>query len=119
MNVKKALNFVQTGLLSEFAPGIIKGILIELFKGVSIDEATDWVERNKSLWGNLSPEYQAQIRRLGKKIGSLDYIDADWGLDAFRKELPALASLFLGWRKGYNWLERQLTQIKEEIKRKA
>lgn len=37
------------------------------------------------------------------------------GYEFEREEHPALASLFLGWKEGRNWLERQPAEIKREV----
>ena len=36
-------------------------------------------------------------------------------IDAIKKDHSALASQFLGWRKAYNWLERQLAELRSNL----
>ena len=117
-NIKKVRSFVETSLAAELAPSILKGYLIDFFesKKIGVAEATEWIEGNKSLWGSLKPEQQAQMKRMAQKAGNLDFVNANWAVEAFRKDLPLLASLFLGWTKARHWLERQLQIIKEQIK---
>ena len=102
-----------------FAPQILGGVLTEVFRGkhITVKGATEWVERNQNLWDSMGSDHQRQIRRAATKLGSLDFVNADWAINSLRKEMPALASLYLGWRKGYNWLERQLQIIKQEAKK--
>jgi len=121
VNFKRVRSFVETGLVAELAPEVLKGFLIDFFESNNINtaEATEWIEGNKSLWGSLKPEQQAQMKRMAQKAGNLDFVNANWAINALRKDLPLLASLFLGWTKAHNWLERQLSEIKEEIKHKT
>jgi len=117
VNIKGFRSLLERGLIAEFGPEIIKGYLVELFQSrhIGVKEATEWIEQNKSIWNSLKPEQQAQLNKVSGKLGNINYINADWAIDAFRKDLPALASLFLGWKKAHNWLERQLDEIKKHI----
>lgn len=105
------------GIIIQMAPKIAQGALVELLKakGVDVKKATQWVESNKELWKELEPSHQERLKMLGRKAGRLDFMNVDWAIDAMRKELPALASLFLGWRKANNWLGRQIEIMRSEI----
>ena len=48
-------------------------------------------------------------------VPDVDWLTVDWFIDAIREEHKALASLFLGWKKGRNWLARQIKAIKTEM----
>jgi len=111
-------NRIGKGLLSQFAPDMLQGALVDLFKEKNLDiqKTTAWVEGNKSLWDSLGEERQEQFKRLAPKIGSLDRLDADWAINALRGDFPAVASLFLGWKKAHNWLGRQIVTIKVNLK---
>ena len=54
----------------------------------------------------ISCHYKAE--HMGK-----DWLSQQVGI--IKADLPALASLFLGWKKGKNWLVRQVKIIKERI----
>ncbi len=102
--------FLGKGIISQMAPQIAQGALVELLKAKKVDikKATQWVESNNELWKELEPEHQERLKMLARKAGRVDFMNVDWAIDAMRKELPALASLFLGWRKANNWLGRQI-----------
>lgn len=65
----------------------------------------------------MNPQYREALKTLSMKIGGLDWVEADWVIEVLRDENPVLASLYLGWRKGYNWLARQVANIKQEVKK--
>lgn len=118
IDIRKLGPLLGKGLVAEFAPDILRGALIELFrsKKVSVAKATEWVEQNISLWESLNPEHHGQLKRLTQKLGNLDFLTTEWAIDSLRSDFPSLASLFLGWRKAHNWLERQLDEIKRRVK---
>lgn len=105
------------GLVAELAPDVAKGALVEILKekGVNVKKATEWVTNNVSLWDKLEFEEQESFRDLAQKVGRVDWITTNWIIDAIKHDLPSVASLFLGWKKGANWLERQVEIIKEKI----
>lgn len=107
------------GVVATFAPAVVKGALVELFRirKVDVKKATEWVLANKSLWDSFEPERKRQFKRLADKVGDVNWMSVDWAIDALRGDFPAVASLFLGWRKGRNWLARQMEEIKEELQR--
>jgi len=115
--IKKYGQALERGLLGEFAPGILKGALVELFKirKLNVAKATSWVENNYNLWGALDLKEQKQFKNLASRVGSLDWLNADWAIRAIKDDFPAVASLLLGWKKGHNWLARQVELVKENI----
>lgn len=116
-DVKKYAGLFSKGLVIELAPEIAKGILVEIFKArrVSVKSASDWVQNNTSLWKTLEPDEQALFKDLVERAGNIDWLDADWVIEAIKSDLPAVASLFLGWKKANNWLKRQVEIIKKEV----
>lgn len=110
-------NLFGKGIISQFAPDILRGAIVELFRAEKLDvrKTTAWVEDNRNLWDGLGEERQEQFERLARKIGSIDWLNADWAINALREEHPAVASLFLGWKKSHNWLERQMEMIKKNL----
>lgn len=117
LNVKKYGGIVSKGVIATFAPSILKGALVGLFKARNVDvkKATQWVLADKSLWDSLEPERKRQFKQIASKLGNLNFITTDWAIDALREDYPAVASLFLGWTKGRNWMARQMEIIKAEI----
>ena len=105
------------GGAASLAPGVVQGALVEMLKAkkVNVKIASEWVEGNVSLWETLPPEHRHSLLKMGGYIKNVDWLTADWVIDAIKHDLPAVASLFLGWKKGNNWLERQAAQIRQEI----
>ena len=105
------------GVVGIFGPSVLKGVVVELFreKKVDVKMATEWVLANNSLWDSLEPERQRQFKQLASKMGDMNFITTEWVIDALREDFPAVASLFLGWEKGRNWLARQVERIKAEL----
>lgn len=112
----KYVNMMGKGVTAVLAPTVMGGMLVEIFrkKNVTTDVAIGWVKEDKSLWEIFGPEYQRQCRHAVAKLGTLDWMTADWAINAFREGEPALCSLFLGWKKGFNWMARQIDTIKNE-----
>jgi len=104
------------GVASKMAPSVLQGALVKLLEPVTMDKAIDWVNNNTSLWDTMGPKYQEGLLSLAQHAGKMDWLTADWIIDAIRKDCPALASLFLGWRKAHNWLTRQVEIIQREVK---
>ncbi len=116
-DLKKYAGVFGKGFLIELAPQIAQGILVEMFKAkkVSVQSASDWVQNNTSLWKTLSPEEQGMLKNLAERVGNIDWLDAPWVIQAIKGDFPAVASLFLGWKKASNWLKRQVEIIRKEI----
>lgn len=115
MDITKIGNILLDGVIGEMAPGLLKGILVERLKDTTVAQASEWVNSNYTLWDKISPAYQEQAKRFAPKFGDLSWLTTDWVISALKNKKPALASLFLGWKKGYNWLERQVVIIKNSL----
>lgn len=105
---------VGKGLASQFLPSIMKGLLVEYLGKVDISVIIDYVEKDTRLL-SLMPEQsieraKATINDLTK--GNISWFTSEWTINAIRKDLPKVASLFLGWDKARNWLDRQVKDIK-------
>ena len=105
------------GLVATNAPIIAKGILVSLLQQyhVSVDKVVTQVQENKSLWELFPAEHYDKLQRAMSQVGNVDWLTVEWTIDAIKKDHPALASLFLSWRKGRNWLERQLKEIRAQV----
>jgi len=116
-DLKKYAGLFSQGIVIELAPEIAKGFLVEIFKAkkVSGKGAIDWVQSNTSLWKTLDPDEQALFKNLAERVGNIDWLDAGWVIDAIKSDFPAVASLFLGWKKANNWLKRQVEIIRKEV----
>lgn len=115
--LKRYGKYLGHGLIAEMAPEIVKGALIEMLKArkTNVRRACDWVLNNASLWDSLTPTQQKGLIKLGESVHNLDWLNADWVIQAIKDDFPAVASLFLGWKKGSNWFERQIGQIKQKM----
>jgi len=105
------------GVTATFAPSIFKGAVLELFREQKIDreKVTEWVLANNSLWDSIELERKRQFKHLAGKVGDVSWMSVDWVISALKDDFPAVASLFLGWTKGKNWLARQIEEIKTEL----
>ncbi len=115
MGIDEYVKIATKGFISQMAPPVLKGALVERLLPVTMEEAVQWVNNNTSLWEYLGPESQEGLKMLTQKAGSLDWLTADWVIGALREDCPLLASLFLGWRKAHNWLVRQVEIIQREV----
>jgi len=115
-NLKKYGDVLTRGIIGEMAPEMAKGVLVEMLKREKIgtQRAIDWVENNATLWDMLGSDYQNSLRGVLGKIGSIDWLTSEWVISAIRRDFPAVASLFIGWKKAGNWLEHQVEKIKKE-----
>lgn len=104
--------------MGTIAPSVMAGVLLFLFRSWNMDvaETTIWVQENRNLWDSMQPEYHDQIQKMAKKIGAIDWLDADWAIDAVKGEFPGVASLFMGWPEGKLWLTEQIENIKTQAK---
>ncbi len=113
--VKKLASSFVRGFILNNLPGIIKGMINEFLKKATVDTIVQMVNSNESLWKRAGPKYYEKIQNVVLKAGDVSWLTADWLIDSMRVEHPAIASLFLGWKKSYNWLERQVKEIKESV----
>lgn len=120
-DLKNLGNMAITGLVSQFAPGIAAGFLVELLKEhkVDVQVISLWIQENRSLWGEMGFEDQENMRALAAKVHDVSWMTADWAIEAVRRDLPAIASLFLGWPKARHWLDRQVAIIQRELKKES
>lgn len=102
---------------SEAAPFVFKGYIIEFFKSKKLDVKTvcQLVENNTSLWALMDNRGQEKVRNLVRRLGNIDWLTSEYLINAVKGEFPRIASLFLGWRKAHNWLERQMEEIKKQV----
>ncbi len=116
-DLKQYAGLFSKGFVIEMAPEIAKGMLVEMLKakGTNVEGASDWVQNNTSLWGTFDQEEQALFKELVERVGNVDWLDADWVIAALKSDMPAVASLLLGWTKANNWLKRQCEIIRKEV----
>jgi hypothetical protein len=112
--VELGVGNLVSGLTSTFAPSIFKGMMTEYIVLIDIRELTSYINKNVSLWDLIPKEHQEQILAYAPRVDDWSFLTVDWLIESFTEEHPALASLFLGWRKGRNWLERQIQEIKQK-----
>ena len=116
-DIKEWGGLLFRGLVIKLAPQVAEGMLVEILKEkkVSWKGASDWVQNNTNLWKSLEPDERATFKDLAQRVGSIDWLDADWVIEAIKGDFPTVASLFLGWRKANNWLKRQCEIIRNEV----
>lgn len=115
--IRKYGGMLGKGLLSQIAPQIVKGALVEVLsaKRLNVKKASTWVEGNVCLWDTLEESEKRSFLKLGEAVTELDWLTADWVIEAIKDDFPAVASLFLGWKRGANWLGRQVDIMKKKI----
>ena len=116
-NIRGIGELTLRGLIATQAPNLLKGVLNELLRrdDITVDKVVIMVEKNQALWDQFSPDITHSLHRAAEKITDVDWLTPEWFIEAIKKEHPALASLFLGWVKGKNWLSRQIVAIKKEL----
>ena len=116
-NIREIGELTLRGLISTQAPNLFKGVLNELLRrdDITVDKVVIMVQGNQALWDQLSSDIVHSLRRAAEHITDVDWLTPEWFIEAIKKDHPALASLFLGWRKARNWLGRQIEVIKKEL----
>ena len=114
--LKKYKPIIEKGIMLEYAPQMVQGALVEILDviGLDVKKANEWVQKDICLWDELDPKYQQTLINLRIKLGDLNWFTGKWIVNAIRREKPALASVFIGWVKAGNWLERQASIIREK-----
>jgi len=121
VNLQGFGELILHGIVANNAPKMFKGMLNAWLTDFMIDSTViaGLVMQNKSLWSMLPENQYGRFQNVISQIGDIEWLTTEWLIDAVRKEHPAIASLFLGWKKGRNWLDRQLAEIKEEANKLA
>ena len=116
-NIRGIGELTLRGLIATQAPNLFKGVLNELLRrdDITVDKVVVMVEKNQALWDQLSPNVVHSLRRVAEHVTDVDWLTPEWFIEAIKKKHPALASLFLGWRKARNWLLRQIEVVKKEL----
>lgn len=98
------------------APKIAGGMVNELFHrwNMNVTEVTFDVQNERSLWDRMEPEIQEELRHLMGLIGNLDFITPEVIIEGITTDFPVIASLFLGWPEGMDWLTRQTALLKTQ-----
>jgi len=117
--IKNIGSMLGKGALTTVAPAVMKGALLKLFREGHMDvpKMSGWVQENRSLWDSMGQDHQQEVKQLASKLGSTDWLNADWAIKAIKGEFPGVASLFLGWPKAKRWLDRQLEVLKTEARK--
>ena len=80
--------------------------------GLKFTDAVEWVSEDRSLWGQMPEKYREVFKEYAPKLGPLEWFTVDWAIENAREANPGVASLFLGWPEGREWLGRQIEEIK-------
>jgi len=115
--VQKLAGPTMRGLTSQFAPLMCKGLLIEYLGKLKIADIIDYVENDISLWSKLDIANKDKAKKaiISLTQGHVGWFTSEWAINAIRKELPRVASLFLGDQKARSWLDRQIIDIKQQL----
>lgn len=115
--LKQYAGLFSKGLVIELAPEIAKGILVEIFRArrVSVKKIVSYVQEKKPLLDDISQEELEILRKMAEQVPNLDWLDSQWIVNAIKADFPAVASLFLGWKRASNWLDKQVKLLKKRI----
>jgi len=99
------------------APGIAEGAINQLFHEANVDviKLGDYVQHNRSLWDQLSPQQQAELKSTSLLLGDLDFITPELIVNAIKQDFWLVANLLVNWPEAADWLERQINELKERI----
>ena len=117
--VKGFSELTLKGMVASNAPSIFKGMVNELLLQYHItpEVIIPMVEANQDLWSMIPEKHYDKVAKVAQQIKDIDWLTADWFIEAIRKDHPALASLFLGWPRGKakKWLDQQIGEIKRKL----
>jgi hypothetical protein len=107
---------VLNGILSNYAPRMLKGAMKQYLGSIKFDDMVAWVSTNRNLWKELPDNYKKTFTDYGPKLGKMEWFTYEWVIESGKESAPVLASLLLGWPEGKTWLECQVIDIKKHIK---
>lgn len=118
--MKQYAEIFGKGLLCQEIPDIVAGMLVEFLKAkqVNRDTVTDFVSNNRSLL-DLNEQQRNKLRKNAQRAGlggDMEWLTAEWAINAIKKEMPRLASMIRNWPEAYNWLEEQVEELKGIVK---
>ena len=116
--VKELGKHSMRGLIVNNVPLLFKGMINEFFTiyNVTPEMIIPMVENKESLWALVKPADYIKIQKaLEQGGGNLDFLTMDWLLGALKEKHPAIVSLFVTWKKGQNWLTKQIVEVKTGV----
>jgi len=105
-----------SGAIIRLAPQVFHSYLKQYWNKITFQEALLWVNENRSLWEAIPFKYQKTLQEYGPKLGKMEWLTADWVMEAGKESAPSIYSLFAGWPEGKAWLQNQANDIKSKIK---
>jgi hypothetical protein len=108
-------DIVGKGIFANALPSIFRDMVLNLLKDAKVKDAIIWATTNHDLWAEISPKQRSLYISLGPKLGKMNWLTADWLIEAIGPERPDLSSLFASWPAGKVWLTGQITQIKQQL----
>lgn len=106
-----------SGALIQMAPQILKGAMKEYLWQVKLAEFDVWVREDKRLWDMIDAQQRQTLLDLAPKLGPLDWLTLEWVLETGRRSNPALHSAIVGWEEAQMWIEKQIIDIRDQIRR--
>jgi hypothetical protein len=115
--LKQYAGIFGKGLIQQMAPGVAEGAINQLFHEANVDviKLGDYVQNNRSLWDQLTPQQQAELKSLSLWLGDLSFITPELIVNAIKKDFWVVANLLVNWPEAADWLERQINELKERI----
>jgi hypothetical protein len=115
MNLTNVGSTIINGALINYGPSVLKGVMKEYLGMIVFSEMVDWVNKDRNLWDELPDNYKKILKTYGVRLGKLEWLNVEWIIEAGQTSNPGIASLFIGWEEGREWLNRQLENMKEQI----
>ena len=131
--IKKFGTPLMKGLISQAAPSLLRGVLLDYLSNIQMERLQFYVANNISIWEKVDPDYQQKIRNLCSGLKHADWLTAEWLVTSARaritkigekpdpklqkekQKLCALNSYFLSSKSAYTWLDSQTVVIRTSI----
>jgi hypothetical protein len=116
MDINDLGRSLSSGVVIKIAPIVLKSMMGKYLGSVKFKEMIVWVNEDRSLWQNMDKQYRVLLQEYGPKLGPMDWLTCEWIIESGRESAPSLCSLFTGDPQCRAWLERQVADIKINIK---
>ena len=117
VSFNEVFSILRGSIVSIAVPEIAKGTVSRMATELKLDArmVSQWVQSNTKLWDNIPDDYKSLLVEFSKDFRDLDWLTAEWMIDALKNSHPAISSLFLSWKRARTWLDKQIVIIKAEL----
>ena len=100
-----------------YSDRISMGILAAIFKNIEKDACYQYINLNKSLWDGWGEYRWDMIRRISNKLEFDKVVTVENAMAVIERDRPDLATIFKFHPQGKAWLESQITELKQRLRR--